>query len=233
MGAGHAARGAPPRPCCSACCCRRAAAGAAWRAAALARVLLAWGLVFGAMALALALVAALDPGTFAQPLRDANDVPAALWRDIPAHFLASADRYARVVLDPHSGDVAALSLAGGLLTILVAKILNGLGPLQFLLLARGMWRSGVAPVAANRRAYATMLAGAVLIAAAFIAYRHFLDTRYVMLAVMLVLAPAARSLQHSWRTCSRAAASARRLLAARAAGRAWTCCWAWTGRSPT
>ena len=107
------------------------------------------------------LVAALDPGTFAQPMRDANDVPAALWRDIPAHFLASADRYARVVLDPHSGDVAALSLAGGLLTILVAKILNGLGPLQFLLLARGLWRSGVAPVAANRRAYATMLAGAV------------------------------------------------------------------------
>ena len=165
------------------------------RDAALLRVLLAWGLVFGAMALALALVAALDPGTFAQPMRDANDVPAALWRDIPAHFLASADRYARVVLDPHSGDVAALSLAGGLLTILVAKILNGLGPLQFLLLARGLWRSGVAPVAANRRAYATMLAGAVLIAAAFIAYRHFLDTRYVMLAVMLVLAPAARSLQ--------------------------------------
>ncbi len=95
------------------------------RDAALLRVLLAWGLVFGAMALALALVAALDPGTFAQPMRDANDVPAALWRDIPAHFLASADRYARVVLDPHSGDVAALSLAGGLLTILVAKILNG------------------------------------------------------------------------------------------------------------
>jgi hypothetical protein len=165
------------------------------RDAALPRVLLAWGLVFGAMALALLLVAALDPGTFAQPMRDANDVPAALWRDIPAHFLVAVDNYAREVLDPHSRDVAALSLAGGLLTILVAKILNGLGPLQVLLLAHGLWRSGVAPVAANRRAYATMLAGAALIAAAFVAYRHFLDTRYVMLAAMLMLAPAARSLQ--------------------------------------
>jgi len=165
------------------------------RDAALLRMLLAWGLVFGAMALALLLVAALDPGTFEQPMRDANDVPAALWRDIPAHFLAAADSYAREVLDPHSGDVAALSLAGGLLTILLVKILNGLGPLQCLLLAHGLWRSGVAPVAANRRAYTTMLAGAVLIAAAFVAYRHFLDTRYVMLAAMLVLAPAARSLQ--------------------------------------
>ena len=165
------------------------------RAAAFVRMLLAWGLVFGAMALALLAVAALDPGTFAQPMRDANDVPAALWRDIPAHFLAAADRYAREVLDPHSGDLAALSLAGGLLTILAAKILNGLGPLQSLLLAHGLWRCAVAPVAELRRAYATMLLGAVLIAAAFLAYRHFLDTRYVMLAAVLLLAPAARSVQ--------------------------------------
>ena len=163
--------------------------------ATLARVLLAWGLVFGAMALALALVAALDPATFVQPMRDANDVPAALWRDIPTHFRAAADRYAHEVLDPHSGDVAALSLAGGLLTILLVKILNGLGPLQCLLLAHGLWRSRVAVAAVHRRAYATMLVGAVLIAAAFVGYRHFLDTRYVMLAVMLMLAPAARSLQ--------------------------------------
>ena len=165
------------------------------RGAALVRMALAWGLVFGAMALALLAVAALDPGTFEQPMRDANDVPAALWRDIPAHFLAAADNYAREVLDPHSGDIAALSLAGGLLTILVFKILNGLGPLQCLLLAHGLWRRGVAPAAANRGAYAAMLAGAALIAAAFIAYRHFLDTRYVMLAALLLLAPAARSLQ--------------------------------------
>lgn len=165
------------------------------RGAALARMLLAWALVFGAMALALLAVAALDPGTFAQPMRDANDVPAALWRDIPAHFRAAAGRYASEVLDPHSADVAALSLAGGLLVILLAKLLNGLGPLQGLLLAHGLWRAGVTPAAANRRAYAVMLAGALLIAAAFVAYRHFLDTRYVMLAVMLLLAPAARSLQ--------------------------------------
>jgi hypothetical protein len=165
------------------------------RGASLARVLLAWGLVFGAMALALALVAALDPATFVQPMRDANDVPAALWRDIPTHFRAAAERYAHEVLDPHSGDVAALSLAGGLLTILLVKILNGLGPLQCLLLAHGLWRSSVAVAAMHRRAYATMLVGAVLIAAAFVGYRHFLDTRYVMLAAMLMLAPAARSLQ--------------------------------------
>jgi hypothetical protein len=164
------------------------------RGDALGRAICAWMLVFGGLALA-RLLAGLDPVTFAQPLQLAQEAPATLWRELPAQFLAAADRYAREVLDPQARDVAALSLAGGLLTVLIAKILNGLGPVQVLLLAHGLWRARLAPAAPNRPAYAAMLGGAVLLAAGFVAYRHFIDTRYVMLACLLLLAPAARSLQ--------------------------------------
>jgi len=164
------------------------------RRMALRRMLGGWTLLCAALALAHGL-ASLDPSTFAQPLQLAQDAPGTLWREIPAHFIAASRRYAAQVLDPQSSDVAALSLAGGLLTILVAKVLNGLGPVQVLLLGYALWRGRVAPVAEHRPAFLAMTGGGALLAAGFLAYRHFLDTRYVMLLCLLALAPAARALQ--------------------------------------
>ena len=164
------------------------------RAPALAQALLALGLTFGLLAAAL-LLAAGRPETQGGPLRATHEVPVELWRELPSNFRAAAARYASEVLDPHSRDVATLSLAGGLATILVAKILNGLGPLQCLLLALGARGASLLPPRGRRLPWALMLAGSLLVAAAFVAYRQFLDTRYVMLACLLLLAPAARGLQ--------------------------------------
>jgi len=115
--------------------------------------------------------------------------------DIVTAFMAASERYAATVLDPLSRDMAPLSLAGGLLTILAAKVLNTLGPLQCLLLVCASWLGVASTPRATRRLYALMLFTALLIPTVFLAYRQFLDSRYVMLVCLLLLAPTARALQ--------------------------------------
>jgi hypothetical protein len=115
--------------------------------------------------------------------------------DIVSAFMAASERHAATVLDPLSRDMAPLSLAGGLLSILVAKTLNTLGPLQCLLLACATWYGIASTPRATRTLYALMLFTALLIPAVFLAYRQFLDSRYVMLVCLLLLAPVARALQ--------------------------------------
>jgi hypothetical protein len=164
------------------------------RVAALLRVPFAWLLLIGPVA-ATVLIIGFERGALDPPVRDALQIPVELWRGIPASFHSAAARYAQTVLNPYSHHAAAYSLAGGLLTILLVKALNTLGPLQCLLLGVAAWRGGLAPASPNRALYAAALLGSLLPAAAFIAYRQFLDTRYVMLACLLGLAPVARFLQ--------------------------------------
>jgi Dolichyl-phosphate-mannose-protein mannosyltransferase len=124
-----------------------------------------------------------------------HERPLASLQGVPREFLAASERYTTVVLTPDLRDLAPLSLAGGLMTLLLAKILNAFGALQLLLVICA-GRFGVLPVAAGRRAaYSLMLAVAVLLPALFLAYQRLLDNRYLMLICFLLLVPAARGLQ--------------------------------------
>lgn len=158
------------------------------------RALGAVAVVAAAMAL-LTLIGVASPQHVPETVRDLPDVPGRLVREIPAAFAAATERYAALVLDPYSRDVAALSLAGGLLSILLAKTLNNIGIISFLLLAYALRRGELRLPGTNRGAFALMIGCALLLPALFLFYRQFLDSRYVMLLCLLLLAPTARSLQ--------------------------------------
>ncbi len=156
---------------------------------------------FGAFAVMAAAVALLtligmaNPQQLPEAVRELPDVPARLFYGIPAAFSAATERYAALVLDPYARDVASLSLAGGLLSILLAKTLNSIGLIAFLLLGYGLRRGELRLPGGNRGAFALMIGCALLLPTLFLFYRQFLDSRYVMPLCLLLLAPTARSLQ--------------------------------------
>ena len=110
-------------------------------------------------------------------------------------FQSAQQSYAEFVLDPYSTDVAAVSLLGGLLTILFVKVLNTLGPAQVLTIAYGARNAPIAPPRPGRALYLTMVVVALAMLVLFLAYRRFLDTRYVMILFFLAMLPVARTLQ--------------------------------------
>lgn len=163
-----------------------------WRS--LRDALFAWSMVLVPLGSA-ALLLGTRAGALAPPARELPQLPGELLAAIPDAFAAAAARYAESVLDPYSRDVASLSLAGGLLTILVFKLLNTLGPAQVLLVVFGKRLGGILPRAPLRPAFFLALGCGMVMAGLFVAYRQFLDTRYVMVPALLVLAIAARALQ--------------------------------------
>ncbi len=154
----------------------------------------AWALLLLPLAAA-ALLMGTRAGALAPPARELPQLPGELLAAIPTAFTAAAERYATLVLDPQSNDVAAWSLAGGLLTILVLKLLNTLGPAQTLLLGLASRSTSVLPNPRLRVSFALIGACGVVMAGLFLAYRQFLDTRYVMIPSLLLLALAARGMQ--------------------------------------
>jgi len=154
----------------------------------------AWSLILLPLGAA-AVLLGTRAGALAAPARELPQLPGALLAAIPEAFSAAATRYAETVLDPYSRDVAGWSLAGGLLTILVFKLLNTLGLVQVLLLAAGQRLGGILPREPLRPAFFLTLGCSVLMAGLFVAYRQFLDTRYVMVPALLLLALAGRALQ--------------------------------------
>ena len=144
---------------------------------------------------AAALLLGTRNGALAPPARELPQLPGDILAAIPVAFEAAATRYAQTVLDPYSRDVASLSLAGGLITILAFKLLNTLGPAQVLLVASGRRLGGILPREPLRPAFVVALGCGTLMAGLFVAYRQFLDTRYVMVPTLLLLALAARALQ--------------------------------------
>jgi len=158
----------------------------------LARTLTANGMLLLAPVLAMLLQRELP---FGQVMCCLHERPLASLQGIPQSFLASAEEFASSALHPESRNFAALSLAGGLATLLVARILNTLGVLQALLLLGG-WRAGtLSPAPGRRAAYLILLVTAALLPASFLAYQRFLDTRYLMPTCLLLLIPTARVLQ--------------------------------------
>ena len=155
----------------------------------------AWSMLLLPLAAA-ALLMGTRAGALAPPARELPQLPGELLAAIPGAFTAAAERYATLVLDPHSHDVAAWSLAGGLLTILVFKLINTLGPAQALLLGLASRGTGVLPQQRLRASFALIGACSVVMAGLFLAYRQFLDTRYVIIPSLLLLALAARGMQH-------------------------------------
>jgi hypothetical protein len=144
-------------------------------------------LAFAGVAVPVAVAAALLGGLPAHAIPEPLLLPRTLVATVIEGFADAARRYADGVLDPFSRHVAALSLAGGLLVILLAKMLNALGPLQLLALWAGR---GAVPrlQQPERLGFLLQLAPALLLPAVFVAYRQFLDTRYVMLVTLLLLA---------------------------------------------
>jgi hypothetical protein len=180
-----------------------------WRA--LRDAAFAWSLILLPLGAA-ALLLGTRAGALAPPARELPQLPGDLLAAIPRAFSEAAARYAQGVLDPYSHDVAGLSLAGGLLTILVFKLLNTLGPAQVLLVASGRRLGGILPAEPLRPAFFLALGCGTLMAGLFVAYRQFLDTRYVMVPALLLLALAARALQGVARQCLRVEGT-RRLVA--------------------
>lgn len=159
-----------------------------------AAALLAWT----ALLLPLLLVgflAGAGPEALATPVRELPAFPSGLFNELPAAFSAAAARHAEAVLATQAGELAAWSLAGGLLTVLVFTLLNTLGPAQVLLLAVAARKEDLLPRPALRPAWALMLLGGVVLAGLSLAYRQYLDTRIVMVPVLLALASTARALQ--------------------------------------
>lgn len=123
-------------------------------------------------------------------------LPLDILRATTDSFETARQSYAELVLDPYSTDVAAVSLLGGLLTILFVKILNTLGPAQVLTIAYGARNAPIAPPGPGRALYLTMVIVGLAMLILFLAYRRFLDTRYVMILFFLAMLPVARTLQH-------------------------------------
>ncbi len=163
-----------------------------WRA--LRDALFAWSLILLPLSAA-ALLLGTRAGALAPPARELPELPAELLAAIPRAFAAATERYATSVLDPYSSDVAAWSLAGGLFTLLVVKLLNTLGPAQVALLGLGGRIGAVLPREPLRPAFFLALGCSTVMAGLFLAYRQFLDTRYLMVPAFLLLALAARALQ--------------------------------------
>jgi hypothetical protein len=138
----------------------------------------------------------LLPGLPLPPAGELPRTPLEYLQAIPAGFAAAVERQAAAVLDPVGRDMAAVSLAGGLFAILLARLLNTLGPLQVLLLALGTRTQRLLPAPPQRTAWVLLLATGCALPLLFLAWRQFLDTRYVMVPTLLLLVPAARALQH-------------------------------------
>lgn len=156
--------------------------------------LLAWMTLLLPLLLA-GFLAGAGPEALATPVRELPAFPSGLFRELPAAFSAAAARHAEAVLATQAGELAAWSLAGGLLTILVFTLLNTLGPAQVLLLAIAARKEDLLPRPALRPAWALMLLGGLVLAGLSLAYRQYLDTRIVMVPVLLALASTARALQ--------------------------------------
>jgi hypothetical protein len=156
----------------------------------------------------------LLPGLPLPPAGELPRTPVEYLRAIPAGFAAAAERHATAVLEPVGRDMAAVSLAGGLLAILLARLLNTLGPLQLLLLALGARTRSLLPAPPQRTAWMLLLATGCALPLLFLAWRQFLDTRYVMVPTLLLLAPAARALQGLIETLRERHAGTRAALAA-------------------
>lgn len=156
--------------------------------------LLAWTALLLPLVLA-GFFAGAGPGALATPVRELPAFPSGLFRELPEAFSAAAARHAEAVLATQAGELAAWSLAGGLLTILVFTLLNTLGPAQVVLLAVAARKEDLLPRPALRPAWALMLLGGVVLAGLSLAYRQYLDTRIVMVPVLLALASTARALQ--------------------------------------
>jgi hypothetical protein len=156
--------------------------------------LLAWAALLLPLLLA-GFLAGAGPDALATPVRELPAFPSGLFSELPAAFSSAAARYAEAVLGTQAGELAAWSLAGGLLTILVFTLLNTLGPAQVLLLAVAARREDLLPRPALRPAWTLMLLGGVVLAGVSLAYRQYLDTRIVMVPVLLALASTARALQ--------------------------------------
>ncbi len=171
-----------------------------WRATP--QALFAWSLVLLPLGAA-ALLLGTRAGALAPPARELPQLPGELLAAIPRAFTDAAARYAETVLDPYSRDVAGWSLAGGLLTILAFKLLNTLGPAQVLLIAFGKRLGGILPREPMRPLFFVALGCSTLMAGLFVAYRQFLDTRYVMIPALLLLALGARALQSAARALLR------------------------------
>ncbi|MFM7784416.1 MAG: hypothetical protein ACKPE6_07230, partial [Gammaproteobacteria bacterium] len=156
--------------------------------------LLAWTALLLPLLL-MGFLAGAGPEALATPVRELPAFPSGLFNELPAAFSAAVTRHAEAVLATQAGELAAWSLAGGLLTILVFTLLNTLGPAQVLLLAVAAHKEDLLPRPALRPAWALMLLGGVVLAGLSLAYRQYLDTRIVMVPVLLALASTARALQ--------------------------------------
>lgn len=156
--------------------------------------LLAWTALLLPLLLA-GFFAGAGPEALATPVRELPAFPSGFFDDLPAAFSAAVARHAEAVLATQAGELAAWSLAGGLLTILIFTLLNTLGPAQVVLLAVAARKEDLLPRQALRPAWVLMLAGGVVLAGLSLAYRQYLDTRIVMVPVLLALASTARALQ--------------------------------------